>query len=408
MSWHLVARAATQLAKKKIADQLVGHDRATHRWRLIGILGIVTAPLWIVMLIITMGAAALTAASSPAAAAGGALGIPPVVFSAYIAAEANAPTIDEGCVVDWPVVAGIWKVESNHATTGGRSVDTHGQVTPPLFGITLDGSQPGTAVIPDTDDGLLDGDRVWDRAVGPAQFLPGSWRAFGQDGNNDGSADPQNVFDAALGTVAHLCLASPGNYQDPTDLARALRRYNNSDEYVATVTGWIDYYRVFVFNQGAITSDGLYAFPLPHDAVTVDQIRRSHHDYPASDLAVPEGTPVYAAHSGTVTNVYEPCPSCKCGWGVTISGFDNHRYTYCHGTQLAAHIQPGTRVTAGELIMSSGNTGNSQTPHLHLQIRNPTVPSSAPNPSSMPGGTASGSAHRRAHIRLHPLKGDTT
>ena len=36
-----------------------------------------------------------------------------------------------------------------------RITDADGQVTPPLYGITLDGSEPGTAVIPDTDDGLL-------------------------------------------------------------------------------------------------------------------------------------------------------------------------------------------------------------------------------------------------------------
>jgi murein DD-endopeptidase MepM/ murein hydrolase activator NlpD len=368
MTWQLVAKAATHLAKKKLADKLAEHRRGSGVWRVIIVAGIVTAPLVLVLLVVMLGVAAVVV-GTPAAAAGGALGIPPVVFSAYIAAETNAASVAEGCVADWPIVAGIWKVESNHATYGGRTVDVSGQITPPLYGITLDGSHPGTAVIPDTDDGLLDGDPTWDRAVGPAQFLPGSWRAFGQDGNGDRAADPQNVFDAALATVAHLCLTRPGDYTNPTDLEAALRRYNNSAEYVATVAGWIDYYRTFQFIQGAITADGLYAFPLPVDSVTVELIRRSHHDYPASDLGVPEGTPVYAAHPGTVSNVYQPCATCKCGWGVTVAGLDNHRYTYCHGTQVA--VQPGTEVTAGQLIMTSGNTGNSTSPHLHFQIRNP-------------------------------------
>lgn len=368
MSFQLVAKAATHLAKKKLADKLAEHGRGSGLWRVIIVVGIITAPLGLVILIVMLGVAVVVA-GTPAAAAGGALGIPPVVFSAYIAAETNAASVAEGCVVDWPVVAGIWKVESNHATYGGRTVNSFGQVTPPLYGVTLDGSHPGTTVIPDTDSGVLDGDPTWDRAVGPAQFLPGSWQAFGQDGNGDGSADPQNVFDAALATVAHLCVTRPGDYTNPTDLEAALRRYNNSAEYVATVAGWIDYYRTFQFTQGAITADGHYAFPLPVDSVTVDQIRRSHHDYPASDLGVPEGTPVYAAHPGTVSNTYEPCATCKCGWGVTVTGLDNHRYTYCHGTQVA--VQPGTEVTAGQLIMTSGNTGNSTSPHLHFQIRNP-------------------------------------
>jgi hypothetical protein len=367
VSWHLIARAAAQVAKRELTDELAEHKRGSMAWRIVITVGIVTAPLGLVFLVVMLGVAAVVAGSP--AAASGALGIPPVVFSAYLAAETNAPIIATGCVVDWPIIAGIWKVESNHATAGKRSVGSDGQVTPPLYGITLDGSQPGTAIVPDSDDGLLDGDPTWDRAVGPAQFLPGSWRAFGQDGNGDGSADPQNVFDAALGTVAHLCLTAPGDYPNPTDLEAALRRYNNSAEYVAAVSGWIDYYRAFQFTQGVVTADGLYAFPLPVGTVTVDQIRSSHHDYPASDLPEPEGTPVYAAHPGTVSNVYEPCPTCNCGWGVTITGLDNHRYTYCHGTQVT--VETGAEVTAGQLIMTSGNTGNSEAPHLHFQIRNP-------------------------------------
>ncbi|MEX1092872.1 MAG: lytic transglycosylase, partial [Acidimicrobiia bacterium] len=151
------------------------------------------SPVGLVLLIVMLGVAAVVA-GTPAAVAGGALGIPPVVFSAYIAAETNAASVAEACVVDWPVVAGIWKVESNHATYGGRTVNASGQVTPPLYGVTLDGTIPGTAVIADTDRGVLDGDPTWDRAVGPAQFLPGSWRAFGQDGNGDGAGERPSML----------------------------------------------------------------------------------------------------------------------------------------------------------------------------------------------------------------------
>ena len=369
MSWHLVARAATYVAKRKRADQLHRASKSTRLKHLVVALAVATTPVGMVLLIVVLGAAALTARAP--AAAGSALGIPTTVFSAYLAAEANAPSIAPDCVVDWPVIAGIWKVESGHATHGGRTLSPTGEVTPPLYGPTLDGSLPGTAIIADTDGGVLDGDPTWDRAVGPAQFLPGSWRAYGQDANRDGTADPQNVYDAALATVAHLCLTAPGDYTNPDHLARALYGYNNSTDYVDTVSGWVDYYWAFAFTAGSVTADGLYAFPLPPDSVTVEEIRGSHHDYPASDLSVPEGTPVYAAHPGTVTALHTPCPNCRCGWGVTITGHDNHRYTYCHGTRLAAHIQPGGAVAAGELIMTSGNTGNSAAPHLHLQIRSP-------------------------------------
>ncbi len=373
MSWHFVARAAAHLAKKRLQAKLADRRDSSAAWHVIAAVGMISAPVALILGVMVLGVAAVVA-RTPTTAGAGALGIPPVVFSAYIAAEANASRIAADCSVDWPIVAGIWKVESNHATYRGRTVTPDGIVTPPLFGATLDGSIPGTARIPDSDGGVLDGDATWDRAVGPAQFLPATWRSLGQDGDGDGTADPQNVFDAALSTVAHLCLASPGDYTNDADLAAALRRYNNSAEYVTTVNGWIDYYRAFHFSQGVVTADGLYAFPLPADSVTVAQIRRTHHDYPASDLAIPEGTPIYAAHPGTVTRISTPCANtqqCRCGWGVHIAGADRHTYTYCHGTQIAPQIQAGAQVTAGELIMTSGNTGNSGGPHLHFQIRNP-------------------------------------
>lgn len=329
---------------------------------------------------VTILGVAAVSAQAPAAAGSEAAQIPPVVFGAYLAAETNAPTITDGCVVDWPVIAGIWKVESAHATYGGATITPDGQVTPPIYGPTLDGTTPGTKIIADTDGGVLDEDAKWDRAVGPAQFLPASWRSYGQDGNGDAAADPHNVYDAALATAAYLCGRTPGDYHDPQHLARAVRGYNHSAEYVAAVTAWIAYYRAFAHTAGTITADGQYTFPLPPSSVTLAQIRATHHDYPATDLAVPEGTPVYAAHSGTVTNLHTPCAGCTCGWGVTITGLDGHRYTYCHGQTLAPHLQTGSVVAVGETVMASGNTGNSTAPHLHLQIRNPNGDLICPQP----------------------------
>lgn len=52
-----------------------------------------------------------------------------------------------------------------------------------------------------------------------------------------------------------------------------------------------------------------------------------------------------------------------------LAGADGHSYTYCHGSQT--FVQAEDDVAAGALIMASGNTGNSDGPHLHFQIRNP-------------------------------------
>lgn len=370
MSWPVLLRVAASHIAQHTLDHQTGRRRRRPVWPWITGLLAVALPGLAVTLVTLMGLAAFSA-GAPALAGSGAAGIHSVVFSAYLAAEASASTVTAGCAVDWPVIAGIWKVESGHATFGGATVDASGRVTPPIYGPVLDGSVPGTQAIADTDGGVLDGDPAWDRAVGPAQFLPTSWRSYGRDGNRDGTADPHNVYDAALSTVAYLCLRTPGDYHQPEHLARALFGYNASAEYVEEVAGWVTYYRSFAYAAGSVTADGLYAFPLPVGSVTLDQIRRSHHDYPASDLSVPEGTPVYAAHPGAVAAVYVPCPGCKCGYGVTVAGHDGHRYTYCHGSALTPGLGVGVEVAAGQVVMASGNTGNSTGPHLHFQIRNP-------------------------------------
>jgi murein DD-endopeptidase MepM/ murein hydrolase activator NlpD len=94
-----------------------------------------------------------------------------------------------------------------------------------------------------------------------------------------------------------------------------------------------------------------------------------HHDYPALDIPVPEGTPVYAVTGGRVTA--SPVGG-ACGNGVSIAGDDGVEYTYCHGA--AALAPPGGRVEVGDLIMVSGFTGAVDPPgpggaHLHLQMR---------------------------------------
>ena len=169
--------------------------------------------------------------------------IPATAYEAYRAASRAAPQVTDACIVHWTVIAGIAQVESRH----GRIDDDHelwtdGDVVPPIRGRALDGSG-GTQTIRDTDDGELDGDATWDRAMGPMQFIPTTWSELGRDGNGDGEADPDNLFDAALTAVAHLCLREPGDYGQRHELRRALVAYNASGRYAEDVLGWVDRYR---------------------------------------------------------------------------------------------------------------------------------------------------------------------
>lgn len=169
--------------------------------------------------------------------------IPAVAHDAYRSASAAAGSVASACRVDWTVLAGIGQVESRHGQIDERHVvESDGTVTPAIRGRALDG-QGGTEPIGDTDDGALDGDVSWDRAMGPLQFIPTTWAELGRDGNGDGVADPDNLYDAALTAVAHLCIREPGDYARRTELRRALVAYNASGAYADEVLGWIDAYR---------------------------------------------------------------------------------------------------------------------------------------------------------------------
>lgn len=179
--------------------------------------------------------------------------VPPVVYAAYAQAAAQAGRFHPDCALRPAVLAGIGWRESVHGTIGGAAANTAGNVSPPIIGIPLNGTN-GTAAISDTDGGTYDADTVWDRAVGPMQFIPSSWRSYGADGNGDGVADPQNIYDAALAAVAHLCASSPVNMNTSQEALRsALFAYNRSGTYVSSVFGRIGYYDI-AFSAPAMSS----------------------------------------------------------------------------------------------------------------------------------------------------------
>ena len=185
----------------------------------------------------------------------GATGIPVTVLAAYRKAEANLAAAKPSCHLPWWLVAGVGRIETGHAF-GGR-VDANGNTRGRIMGPLLDGSMPGTAVIRDTDGGKWDGDATFDRGIGPMGFLPGSWTEWGKDGNGDGVADPNNVFDAA--TAAGYVLCSVGDLSNPATMAKALLRYNHSASYVNIVLTWAAAYRDGV----TPTADSTGSVPAP-------------------------------------------------------------------------------------------------------------------------------------------------
>jgi membrane-bound lytic murein transglycosylase B len=155
-------------------------------------------------------------------------GIPPTMLRAYRSTAGVCPGLP------WTVIAGIGKVESNHARHGGARLDEDLFVRPPIIGIPLDG-RPGVATIPDTDNGELDQDPEWDRAVGPFQFIPSTWALL--EAAAGGPRNPHYLPDGLEAVVWHLC---PNGELD--DIEAALLGYNRSQAYVDKVLRWADVY----------------------------------------------------------------------------------------------------------------------------------------------------------------------
>ena len=203
--------------------------------------------------------------------------IPLVALNAYVIAERLLAEERPECQIEWWMLAGIGKIESIHGHFGDSTLNRNGHTTDLIRGPALDGrilegagllptdaelpeasnftetiSVPdeGTAslddeaapapvikrlaLIEDTDNGKLDGDPTFDRAVGPMQFIPQTWNLFEADANNDENTDPQNIYDASLASARYLC-ASTSSMATEEGRKIAFFAYNHDEEYSLNV-----------------------------------------------------------------------------------------------------------------------------------------------------------------------------
>ncbi|MGN1302790.1 MAG: murein hydrolase activator EnvC family protein [Clostridia bacterium] len=106
--------------------------------------------------------------------------------------------------------------------------------------------------------------------------------------------------------------------------------------------------------------------PVRSGVITATMYYSSGRYHGALDYGVPVGTEVYAAAEGVV--LAANWSNGGLGNYVCIQHSGGLRTYYGHGNG-EFYVKPGDVVKKGQLIMLSGNTGNSSGPHLHFEVR---------------------------------------
>jgi len=113
--------------------------------------------------------------------------------------------------------------------------------------------------------------------------------------------------------------------------------------------------------QPLIVGTGTFIYPVNSSNFT----QYFWYGHRGIDIALPEGSPVYASDTGTVTfagwNIY--------GFGnlIVVNHGNGFETFYAHLSSI--NVVPGQIVYQGNVIGGTGDTGNSSGPHIHFEIR---------------------------------------
>jgi murein DD-endopeptidase MepM/ murein hydrolase activator NlpD len=228
--------------------------------------------------------------------------------------------------LDWPVLAAVGRVESDH----GRL----------------------TAACAPNEAG----------AIGPMQFLPATFVEAAALAGLASDADACDPADAIPAAAAYLLSRGA-----PDDWRRALFAYNHSDAYVDLVLAWAARYghatAVVWPLDGPITqrfgpTDSELQPPLWYRG------RWYEHFHAGLDIAAPAGTPVRAIAAGEVTFAGEIADGAVV---VEVEHAPGVTSAYAH-LEPSPPVREGESVIAGQVVGLVGLTGITTGPHLHLAV----------------------------------------
>ncbi|WP_258348988.1 peptidoglycan DD-metalloendopeptidase family protein [Saccharopolyspora gregorii] len=217
----------------------------------------------------------------------------------------------------------------------------------------------------ETDHGRLDAPGVRDGenfagAGGPMQFLAPTFDSVVTEHPlPPGGATPPSRYhphDAIHAAAFYLCDSGARH----GDFRSAIFAYNHADWYVSKVLAQAEDYRATASTPA--TSPNGWVVPV-QGRCTSGFGPREGDIHRGQDLAAPIGTPILAAHDGTIINAG---PASGYGLWVRIEHADGTITTYGHNHRN--HVTAGQVVRAGQPIAEVGNRGESTGAHLHFQI----------------------------------------
>jgi Peptidase family M23/Transglycosylase SLT domain len=251
-------------------------------------------------------------------------------------------------------------------------------------------------------------------AMGIAQFTAGTWATWGKDYDHDGTNSPWDPEDGimAMGTLmcAHVkwatdLVAKGVLHGDILDLAwgayyggrGTILKYGRlptaaeapgTNAYPKLVRDRISKFAAPSDTAGgAPPAAGLkgWVLPLPpghkigskfaQRCMTLSNGSTRCRMHWGDDIPATTGTPIYAAHAGTVVTASCDSPYCDHPGYVGLGGCGNHvkidhgnqiGTMYCHMVRM--NVTKGQHVEAGQVIGWVGSTGDSSGPHLHFQV----------------------------------------
>lgn len=165
----------------------------------------------------------------------GPYGIPKRALAGYAYAAWSTDQTG-GCGLGWPTLAALGAILSDHGRAFGSEIAENGTTTIPLRGLNFTNPE-FPMVVPDTDQGRIDGDGTIDIPVGPMQIMPSRWEQFATlaDTNAPQGATPNidNIDDSSLTTATILCAAGDMSNSEAWD--SAIKGINPNPEFVKAV-----------------------------------------------------------------------------------------------------------------------------------------------------------------------------